>query len=148
MNCPDYYGQGILMHLNFSGSPGCCCLPDTSQRKSACSKITLGEHFFMLKLLPQKMHFPLSAMYQGSTWTARGYFSGTLPKHSLPQQIPPGRHGLVPTEATCCCHCPGSKWDCSCLIRAGAAPPGCSPEPSHTTDKPLTNTDPHSPSTL
>ena len=117
-----------------------------------CSKISLREHFLRRKLLPQKMHFFPPATCQASAWPARNYLSTNLPTHSLPQLIPPGRHGLVPTQATCCCHCPSSKSGCrchwSCPIRAGTTPPGCSREPGHTTDKTSADTDPHSPLTL
>ena len=61
---------------------------------------------------------------------------------------------LVPMQATCCCICPSSKsvcschWSCSCPFRGGTVSPGCSPEPGHTSDQPLTDTDPHSALTL
>ena len=49
-------GEAILRHLTFSGGLRCCCLPDTSQGKSACNKISLREHFSTLKLLLKKIH--------------------------------------------------------------------------------------------
>ena len=102
---------------------------------------------------PENAFFPPAA-YNASKKTARGYLSATLPIHSLPQLIPRGSHGLVPTPATCYCHCPSSKWvcsshwSCSYPFRAGMTPPGCSPEPGHTSDKHSTDTDPHSALTL
>ena len=151
----------IIMGRQFPGTLASAEVPGVgafrtpaTENPPKCSKISLREHFLTRKLLPQKMHFFPPATCQASTWPARGYLSTNLPTHSLPQLIPPGRHGLVPTQATCCCHCPSSKsgcschWSCSCPIRAGTTPPGCSPEPGHTTDKPSADTDPHSPLTL
>ena len=119
-----------------------------------CSNLFEGAFSDAENAPPEIAFFP-PATYQASTWPARGYLNTNLPTHySLPQLIPPGRHGLVPTHATCCCHCPSSKsgcschWSCSCPIRAGTTPPACSTEPGHTTDKPSADTDPHSPLTL
>ena len=151
----------IIMGEQFPGTLASAEVPGvaafrtpTTGSPPKCSKIFLRKHFLMRKLLPQKMHFFPPVSYEASTWPARRYLSTNLPTHSLPQLIPPGRHALVPTHATCCCHCPSSKsgcschWSCSCPIRAGTTPPGCSPEPGHTTDEPLADTDPHAPLTL
>ena len=95
--------------------PGVATFPiPATENLPKCSKISLREHFLMPKMLPQKMHFLHPSTYQASTLPARGYLTTNLPTHSLRQLIPPCTHGLVHTRTTCCCHCPSSKWGCSC----------------------------------